>query len=103
MTSTTMVAGRWSLTMVQSGIPSASLPIGFLTVSAIGPGSIPGAGIGWKTNLGVSAHFITGAGYSSGQLGVGYLALTLLSRCTRQRWSHLSVDRAFLSVLESGQ
>src|SRR5690348_9272632 len=74
-TSTTTVSGVTCPNTDTCGIPLVSKPDGRRTATAIGYGSRPGDGPGWKTNPGASLHFTTAAGPKSAEAGAGFRVL----------------------------
>ena len=68
---------------------------------ATGFGSLPGAGLGLKTSLGVSLPFTMDVGHLWGLPGAGCRVRFTPARCMRRRSSHLSAEAVLVSELAS--
>jgi hypothetical protein len=75
--------------------------VGLRTTTGIGPGLIPGDGLGSTMRAGATHLSITGVGFSSAAAGVGYPGRAKFVPCTRQLSSLSSVELGSESAVTS--
>src|SRR6266576_533374 len=88
-------------TNTETGVPRPSTEasgirawtrVGLRTTTDIGPGLIPGDGLGLTMRAGATHLSITGVGFSSAAAGVGYPARAKFVPSTLRHWSLSSVE-----------